>query len=129
MRLDSVEKANKEETIQLKEDLSCPKKRNLELREENQLLRNDNTRLKSIINHDSSNTSAPPSSDSKGGKAANTYNGRKKQKINPAARKGIKGQHLPKRMQRKIKSGQYRHTFLEIGDLQSGSTLLSMFWM
>lgn len=101
MRLDSVEKANKEETIQLKEDLSALKKRNLELREENQLLRNDNTRLKSIINHDSSNTSAPPSSDSKGGKAANTYNGRKKQKINPAARKGIKGQHLPKRMQRK----------------------------
>lgn len=40
-RLDSVEKANKEETIQLTEDISVLKKVNQELQEENQLLRND----------------------------------------------------------------------------------------
>lgn len=119
-RLDSVEKANKEETVQLKEDISVLKKENLELREENQLLRNDNARLKSIINHDSSNTSAPPSSDPKGGKAANTYNGREQTKKKSGGQKGHKGTTLTKAdAEEKIRSGQYRHRFVEMGDPQS----------
>lgn len=66
-RLDTVEKAHKEEVGQLKEEISSLKKENKVLREENQLLREDNARLKSIINNDSSNTSLPPSTDQKGG--------------------------------------------------------------
>lgn len=59
-RLDTVEKAHKEEVGQLKEEISSLKK-------ENKVLREDNARLKSIINNDSSNTSLPPSTDLKGG--------------------------------------------------------------
>lgn len=44
-RLDTVEKEHKQEV---------------------RLLKDDNARLKSIINHDSSNTSLPPSTDQKG---------------------------------------------------------------
>ena len=37
------------------------------LTEENRLLKDDNARLRSIINNDSSNTPLPPSADQKGG--------------------------------------------------------------
>ena len=47
------------------------------LEQENQLLRDDNDRLKSILNKDSNNSSQPPSSDQKG-KRANQYNNREK---------------------------------------------------
>lgn len=67
-----------------KRDVRCPNDKIDELMQENdmlckenQLLKDDNARLKSIINHDSSNTSLLPSTDQKGGKPANTYNGRK----------------------------------------------------
>ena len=46
------------------------------LEKECSLLLDDNERMKSILNNDSSNTSNPPSTDQKGGKPANTYNGR-----------------------------------------------------
>lgn len=82
-RLDSVEKEHKQEVGRLNEEISCLKKENKILREENQLLRDDNARLKSIINNDSSNTSLPPSTDQKGGKSANTFNGRKKSEHKP----------------------------------------------
>ena len=77
-QLDSVEKEHKQETRQLEKEISDLKTENKRLHEENQLLREDNARLKSIINNDSSNTSLPPSLDQKGGKPANTFNGREK---------------------------------------------------
>lgn len=75
-RLDAVEKQHREETARLKEEILVLKRKNSTLMEENQKLKDDNIRLRNLLAHDSSNTSMPPSSDQKGGKAANTYNGR-----------------------------------------------------
>ena len=60
-RLDAVEKDLRVEKTQHKEDVERLNARISELTCENQLLRDDNERLKSIINNDSSNTSNPPS--------------------------------------------------------------------
>ena len=77
-RLDSAESRNKCEISRLHGEIADLKKENRERKEENQRLKDDNARLKSIINNDSSNSSLPPSTDQKGGKPANTYNGRTK---------------------------------------------------
>ena len=60
-----------------KEEVVILNKRIEGLEKENTLLREDNERMKSILNNDSNNSSKPPSSDPKG-KRANEYNGRKK---------------------------------------------------
>lgn len=120
-RLDTVEKAHKEEVGQLKEEISSLKKENKVLREENQLLREDNARLKSIINNDSSNTSLPPSTDQKGGKPVNTFNGRKKTERKTGGQKGHKGTTLTKSdIEEKITSGNCRHEVKTIGNVSHG---------
>ena len=80
-RLDNMEKDLKAEKQEHKEDVDRLNKKIDSLTQENQVLKDDNARLKSIINNDSSNTSLPPSTDQKGGKAANTYNGRTMQNV------------------------------------------------
>ena len=116
-RLDTVEKEHKKETVKLKAEIADLKEENRLLRQENQLLRDDNARLKSIINNDSSNTSLPPSADQKGGKPANTYNGRKKTDCKAGGQKGHKGTTLSKaEIEEKITSGRYRHEVKTIGN-------------
>lgn len=115
-RLDSVEKEHKQEVTQLKEEISGLKQENKLLRDENKLLRDDNARLRSIINNDSSNTSLPPSTDQKGGKAANTFNGRKKTERKAGGQKGHAGVTLTKaEIEEKIRSGRCRHEIKTIG--------------
>ena len=82
-RLDAMEKTHQEETSQMKEEIST-------LQKENGHLREDNARMKSILNNDSSNISLPPSSDQKGGRPANTWNSREKTGKSPAGRRVIK---------------------------------------
>ena len=119
-RLDTVEKESRHEISRLNDEISVLKKENLHLREENQLLRDDNARLKSIINNDSSNTSLPPSTDQKGGKPANTYNGREKSGRKTGGQKGHKGTTLTKfQVEQKIQSGKCRHEIKTIGDVSS----------
>ena len=77
-RLDAVEKDLRVEKKEHKEDVKLLNAKIDSLTQENQLLRDDNARLKSIINNDSSNISLPPSTDQKCGKPANTFNGREK---------------------------------------------------
>ena len=77
VRLDSVENDYKKDVTVLNDRIDELSKENDSLKK-NKILQEDNARLKSIINNDSSNTSLPPSSDNKNGKPANTYNGRKK---------------------------------------------------
>ena len=116
-RLDTVEKEHKKETVKLKAEIADLKEENRLLRQENQLLRDDNARLKRIINNDSSNTSLPPSADPKGGKPANTYNGRKKTDCKAGGQKGHKGTTLSKaEIEEKITSGRYRHEVKTIGN-------------
>ena len=73
-RLDAVEEDLHTEKIEHKNDVDRLNAKIDCLTEENRLLKDDNARLKSIINNDSSNTSLPPFTDQKGGKPANTYN-------------------------------------------------------
>ena len=116
-RLDSVEKEHKQEVRQLKAEISDLKQENKRLREENQLLRDDNARLRSIINNDSSNTSLPPSTDQKSGKAANTFNGRKKTERKAGGQKGHAGVTLTKaEIEEKIRAGRCLHEIKTVGN-------------
>ena len=65
-RLDAAERDLHTEKDEYKEDVEHLNQKNDGLTPENQLLRDDNSRLKSILDHDSSNTSLPPSSAQKG---------------------------------------------------------------
>ena len=116
-RLDFVEKENKREVTRLNGEIAGLKKENQELKEENQRLLDDNARLKSIINNDSSNSSLPPSADQKGGKPANTYNGRIKSGRKGGAQKGHKGTTLTKEdVEEKLQKGTWKHEIRTIGD-------------
>ncbi len=85
--------------------------------QENQLLKDHNARLKSIINNDSSNTSLPSSTDQKGGRPAHTYNSREHTGRKAGGQKGHKGTTLTKsEVEEKIKSGKCRHEIREIGN-------------
>lgn len=115
-RLDAVESSLSMEKVEHKDDVKRLNARINGLTQENQLLRDDNARLKSIINNDSSNTSLPPSGDQKGGKPANTYNGREKTDRKAGGQKGHKGTTLTREeAEEKIKSGNCRHAIKEIG--------------
>lgn len=74
-RLDCVEKTSNKEIEQLNGRIDIFEKENADLKKENQLLLNDNARLKSIINNDSSNTSNPPSTDQKSREIATIIGG------------------------------------------------------
>lgn len=62
-RLDAMEDSLRSEKREHKEDVDRLNKKIGGLTEENQLLKDNNARLRSIINNDSSNTSRPPSTD------------------------------------------------------------------
>lgn len=116
-RLESVEKSTSWKISGLKAEISDLKKENQELKEENKRLSDDNARLKSIINNDSSNSSLPPSTDQKGGRPANTYNGRTKSGRKAGGQKGHKGITLTKtEVEETIKSGKCMHEIRTIGD-------------
>lgn len=119
-RLDAVENKLHTEKREHREDVSRLNAKIDSLTHENQLLRDDNARLKSILNNDSSNTSLPPSTDQKGGKPANTYNGREKTKRKRGGQKGHEGTTLTKsEAEEKIRSGKCRHEIRNIGDVSS----------
>lgn len=115
-RLDAMEDSLRSEKREHKEDVDRLNKKIDSLTEENQLLKDDNARLRSIINNDSSNTSLPPSTDQKGGKPANTFNGRKKTERKAGGQKGHAGTTLTKSdIEEKIASGRCRHETRTIG--------------
>lgn len=78
--------------------------------------------MKSIINNDSSNSSLPPSSDQKGRKPANTFNGRNKTGRKAGGQKGHKGTTLTKKdIEKKIREGVCRHEIRTIGNPACGN--------
>ncbi len=120
-RLDAVEKDLHIEKIEHKEDVDRLNAKIDNLTQENNLLRDDNARLKSIINNDSSNSSLPPSTDQKGGRSANTYNSRTKSERKAGGQKGHKGATLTKAdVEEKIQSGKYKHEVRTLGETTSG---------
>lgn len=116
-RLDAVEKDLRIEKKEHKDDVYRLNAKIDSLTQENQLLRDDNARLKSIINNDSSNTSLPPSADQKGGKPSNTFNGRERTERRAGGQKGHKGSTLTKsEVEERIRSGRCRHEIQNIGN-------------
>ena len=115
-RLDTMESTLSTEKAEHKADV---KRLNLKidtLTQENQILRDDNARLKSIINNDSSNTSLPPSTDQKSRKSVNTYNSRETSNKKAGGQKGHTGTTLTKAdMEAKIRAGNCKHEIKEIG--------------
>lgn len=115
-RLDSVEKDLKQEKIEHKEDVDRLEKLIVQKDKKIKLLEDDNARLRSIINNDSSNTSVPPSSDQKGGKSANAYNGRKESGRKAGGQKGRKGTTLTKAdVKKKLQNGNCQHCVKHLG--------------
>ncbi|MBO5408747.1 MAG: transposase [Clostridia bacterium] len=115
-RLETVEKDSKQKIDTLNRRIDTLEKENHDLKEENRLLRDDNARLKSIINNDSSNTSLPPSTDQKGSRPVNTFNGREKTERSVGGQKGHAGTTLTKSfVQEKLRSGNCRHEIRNVG--------------
>lgn len=116
-RLDRVERESKKEATRLNGEISNLKKENRLLQEENRLLKDDNARLKIILYNDSSNTSQPPSTDQKGGKPVNSYNGRTKTGRKAGGQKGNGGTTLTKaEVEEKIHSGRCCHEIKTMGN-------------
>ena len=94
-----------------------------ELEAENEALREDNERLKSIINNNSNNSSQPPSGDQKPShKKANEYNGREKQGRKRGGQKGHVGKSLSRaKVEELISSGKVEHQIIEVDKPQDGS--------
>ena len=112
----------------LHEEVSDLQQKNDDLLKENKLLKDDNARLRSIINNDSSNSSLPPSGDQKGGKSsagrkrANEYNGRQKSNRNAGGQKGHKGSTLTKAdIEKKLQEEGCIHEVRDIGKASSSS--------
>lgn len=105
----------------LEERVGVLEKENAQLKEGNRLLTDENARLKSMMDNDSSNTSLPPSTDQKpAAKRANEYNGRRGTKRRAGAQAGHRGSTLTARAAREmISAGRCRHVVREIGDVES----------
>lgn len=85
------------------------------LEDENQKLRNDNDRLKKIINNDSNNSSKPPSSDIK----KNIPNNREKNNKKVGGQKGHKAHFLSKKqVEEKIERGEFKREIYHKGKIQ-----------
>lgn len=119
------------ENASLREKVSSLEQENAALTErcgrpenKNTLLRNDNERIKRILNNDSSNSSTPPSRD-EGTKPANMYNDRKPTSRKPGAQTGHKGSGLSKAaVEEKIHKGSMGHLPPELkGDVTYGGSI------
>lgn len=105
----------RDEVSSLKQENTLLTEKCAKLENENSLLRNDNERMKRILNNDSSNSSTPPSRDGDI-KPANKYNGRKPTSRKPGAQKGHRGSGLSKAaVEEKIREGIYGYRMEEIG--------------
>lgn len=84
------------------------------LETENQILKEDNDRLRKIINNDSNNSSKPPSTDIKPNKKI--YNSREKSTKKSGGQIGHKGYHLSKKdVEEKIKRGELEREIVKHG--------------
>ncbi len=120
-RLDTIENELRTEKQEHKDDVDSLNRKIEGLTCENRLLKDDNARLRSIINNGSSNSSLPPSTDQKGGKPANTYNGRTKSGRKAGGQKGHKGTALTKAdILEKIRAGKCRHEIKTVGTPAAG---------
>jgi hypothetical protein len=132
--LNSEVSSLRKENSNLRDEVVSLKQENISLNEncnaltkENGLLRNDNERMKRILNNDSSNSSTPPSQDNPG-KPANSYNSRKPTDKKKGAQIGHKGHGLSKSdVEDKIKKGVFQHRIKEIGTFVPGRAYVTRY--
>ena len=114
-RLEEVEKQRKLETAQLRQIIETQAKQIMLMSKEIQLLREENDRLRSILNNNSGNSSQPPSTDQKG-KRTNTYNGREKSGRHKGAQAGHPGKTLTRaQVEEQIATGKLQHKVIVHG--------------
>ncbi|MEG1010009.1 MAG: DUF6444 domain-containing protein [Clostridia bacterium] len=90
------------------------RKENSDLKAQIVILKNDNDRMKKIINNDSNNSSNPPSSDIK----KNIPNNRSKSKNSIGGQKGHKPHFLSKKdIEDKIKDNKFNHNVVNVGKI------------
>ena len=110
-----MEAAHRQETAQLRQMLEAQGKVIAQLEKTIQLLREDNERLRSILNNDSNNSSQPPSADQKG-KRTNTYNGRVKNERSKGAQPGHRGTTLTRKdVEECIAAGKLQRKIVDHG--------------
>jgi transposase len=113
--LESMKAAYRQETAQIRQMLETQSKVIAQLEKDNQLLREDNERLRSILNNDSNNSSQPPSTDQKG-KRTNTYNGRMKSERSKGAQPGHRGTTLTRKdVEERIAAGKLQRKIVDHG--------------
>ncbi len=126
-----------DENQNLKDTVQCLVGENASLKAENQLLRDDNERMKRILNNNSGNSSMPPSTDQMkasrrtadntsenesdvqdaAGKSANKYNGRTKTNRKKGAQPGHRGSTATREtVERRIREGKLRHRLKHVGE-------------
>ena len=114
-RLDFVEKDLKTEKREHKEDVERLEKIIVSRDREIKVLKEDNERMKRILNNDSTNSSLPPSTDRKG-KSANTYNTRTKSGKKAGAQAGHKGTTLTREyVEQGIREKRFVHKIKSFG--------------
>lgn len=104
----------KEET---RRQIDALKQENAKLRHKVSMLEDENKRLKSIIEQDSSNSSQPPSTDQKSTRKTNAYNGRTTSEKKRGGQAGHQGKTLTKRdVEKLISSGEVEHRIVKCGN-------------
>ncbi len=126
-----------DENQHLKDAVRYLMEENISLKAENQLLRDDNERMKRILNNNSDNSSMPPSTDQikasrqaadasedagntqdVAEKSANKYNSRTKTNRKKGAQPGHKGNTATREaVERKICEGKFQHRVKHIGEV------------
>lgn len=99
----------------LKTELNYVKAENKEFKEKVRTLENENSRLRSQLNNDSTNSSLPPSTDQKG-KKLNQYNSREKRKKHKGSQEGHKGVTLKVDIMKKVAEGKLKREIVDIGE-------------
>lgn len=118
----------KEELGDVKNQLASVNAENTKLRIENGLLRDDNERMRRILNNNSQNSSLPPSTDEKPTKSANTYNSRPATNKKAGAQPGHTGRSIAKsEVENKIKNGEFAHKIVEVGDAAPGRNYITRY--
>lgn len=105
---------HQKEVKKLKDRIEVLEKENTELSTENKKLREDNDRLKKIINNNSDNSSNPPSTDIKPNKKI--PNNREKSTKKIGGQKGHKGYIMAKTyVEEKIRAKEFEHKVVGVG--------------
>ncbi len=124
-----IKAEHQQEVAALKKEIQVRDEKIQELTAKNEALTEEVSRLKSIINNDSHNSSNPPSSDQKPGhKNANEYNSRHKSDKKQGAQGGHKGITLTRNdVEAMLASGKCEHKVKNIGMVSVSSSYVTRY--